>query len=64
MDSENPIDLKRFIPKKANKLYLLKILFYTILLITLGTILILQMDKKVVTKKETKEIKGVEIELK
>lgn len=63
MESQSQINLKRFIPKKANKYYLLKIIFYVVLLMVLGTIL-LYVSNKTQTKNEAiKEIKGVQIEI-
>ena len=61
MNSENQIDLKRFIPKKASKFYVLKIAFYAVMITVLTFLLIRQMGA---TKKQTasiKTIKGVTI---
>lgn len=63
MESESQINLKRFIPKKANKYYLLKIIFYVVLLMVLGTILLYQTNKTQNNKEAINEIKGVQIEL-
>jgi len=63
MESENQINLKRFIPKKANKYYLLKIIFYVFLLMVLGTILLYQTNKSQTKKEAIDEIKGVQIEI-
>lgn len=63
MESESQINLKRFIPKKANKYYLLKIIFYVVLLMVMGTILLYQTNKAQTKKETIKEIKGVQIEL-
>lgn len=66
MENEWPINLKKFIPAKANKYYLLKILFYVVFLIVIGTILLykmngLQKDNSPSTK-EIKEVRGVTVE--
>lgn len=63
MESESQINLKRFIPKKANKYYLLKIIFYVVLLMVLGTILLYHTNKTQTKKEAINEIKGVQIEL-
>lgn len=63
METDSPINLKRFIPKKANKYYLLKIIFYVILLLVLGMILLYQTNKLPAKTESNMEIEGVQIEL-
>lgn len=63
MENESPINLKRFIPKKANKYYLLKTIVYTILLIVLGTFILYKTNQIKTKKNPPVEIKGVEIEI-
>ena len=45
MEIENTINLKRFIPKKASRFYLIKIILYVSFLVALGTILQYQLGK-------------------
>jgi hypothetical protein len=63
MEAENPINLKRFIPKKASRFYLIKIILYVSFLVALGTILQYQLGKKTPKAPVANEIKGVEINL-
>ena len=63
MEAENPINLKRFIPKKASSFYLIKIILYVSFLVELGTILRYQLGKKEPKLPAAKEIKGVKIDL-
>jgi len=63
MEIENTINLKRFIPKKASRFYLIKIILYVSFLVALGTILQYQLGKIAPKAPIAKEIKGVEIDL-
>lgn len=63
MENESPINLKRFIPKKANKYYLLKTVVYTLLLVALGTFILYKTRQIKPKIKPPVEIKGVEIEI-
>ena len=63
MELENTINLKRFIPKKASRFYLIKIILYVSFLVALGTILQYQLGKKQPKAPVSNEINGVEIDL-
>jgi hypothetical protein len=63
MEIENTVNLKRFIPKKASRFYVIKIILYVSFLVALGTILQYQLGKKEPKLPATNEIKGVEIDL-
>jgi len=63
METESRINLKRFAPKKASKVFLFKIAFYIIILTTMGVILFKQMNKVQKQSKPTEvELKKFELE--
>jgi hypothetical protein len=56
------IDLRKFIPEKANKWYLIKVLIYVTVLAVLFFYLMYQMERKKHQKLDETSIKGVMIE--
>lgn len=63
METESRINLKRFAPKKASKVFLFKIAFYIIILTAMGVILFKQMNKVQKTQPPSNiEINKVEID--
>ncbi len=61
MKEERSIDLERYIPKKAKKGYLLKILLYTLVLGALMFFMFFSMNKK--SEKLPEQINGVEVQI-
>lgn len=59
---ESRIDLKRFIPKKANKWYFIKVFVYAIILAGLFVYLKYELDHKKSIKLEDTLIKTIKID--
>ena len=61
MEENSTINLKRFIPQKASKLLLLKIVFYMLVLGFLFYLLYLKFSEKTVKTPVIKEIENIKI---
>jgi hypothetical protein len=61
MEEDSSINLKRFIPQKASKLLLLKIVFYILVLGILFFLLYSEFSKKTVKDPVIKEIGNIKI---
>lgn len=57
------IDLRKFIPDKANKWYMIKVLIYALVLAGLFYYLFDQLDKKKQYKLEETTVDGIQLEV-
>lgn len=65
MDDEREIDLKRFVPRKASRVYFLRILFYIVFLCAILLFIWFKLNKDSSELENLPaEIHGVEVEIK
>ncbi len=65
MDDEREIDLKRFVPRKASRVYFLRILFYIVFLFAILLFIWFKLNKDTSELENLpEEIHGVEVEIK